>query len=170
MLAFRSLDPFCALREPDRRRRDEERLSRVEQRTAYKPKTRLDRKSPIQVRIRLPPAESRLQTRVLPRRVRGVLSAAGTSGLAASNCATKSSTPPGRRGRSNTPRSSFDDLVGAGETTYETALPKFGHGIALEYRRASPVASSPAARTWVRPLGKMKPLAERRLSLARAPQ
>src|SRR5438270_14084590 len=36
MLAFRSLDPFRALREPDRRRRDEERLSRSEQRTDYK--------------------------------------------------------------------------------------------------------------------------------------
>src|SRR5207248_11243392 len=33
MLAFRSLDPFRALREPDRRRRDEERPSRSEQRT-----------------------------------------------------------------------------------------------------------------------------------------
>ena len=33
------------------RRRDEEGLSRFEQRTANKPKTRLDRKSPIQVRI-----------------------------------------------------------------------------------------------------------------------
>src|SRR5438067_8424763 len=30
LLAFRSLDPFRALREPDRRRRDEERLSRSE--------------------------------------------------------------------------------------------------------------------------------------------
>src|SRR5262249_31076058 len=39
LLAFRSLDPFRALREPDRRRRDEERLSRFEQRTGNKPKT-----------------------------------------------------------------------------------------------------------------------------------
>src|SRR6202521_6378384 len=39
MLAFRSLDPFRALREPDRRRRDEERLSRSEQRTLSKTKT-----------------------------------------------------------------------------------------------------------------------------------
>jgi hypothetical protein len=30
LLPFRSLDPFRALREPDRRRRDEERLSRSE--------------------------------------------------------------------------------------------------------------------------------------------
>src|SRR5467141_1402998 len=52
-LAFRSLDPFRALREPDRRRRDEERPSRSEQRTLSKPKTLLDRKSPIQVRIPL---------------------------------------------------------------------------------------------------------------------
>src|SRR5580692_1454207 len=36
MLAFRSLDPFRALREPDRRRRDEERLSRSGQRTLSK--------------------------------------------------------------------------------------------------------------------------------------
>src|ERR1700746_6134 len=58
MLPFRSLDPFRALREPDRRRRDEERLSRSEQRTGNKPKTRLDRKSPIQVRIHFAPAAS----------------------------------------------------------------------------------------------------------------
>src|SRR5246127_4606384 len=48
-LAFRSLDPFRALREPDRRRRDEERLFRSQQRTGNKPKRLLDRKSPIQV-------------------------------------------------------------------------------------------------------------------------
>src|SRR5204862_690926 len=45
-------DPFRALREPDRRRRDEERPSRSEQRTGNKPKTPLDTKSPIQVRIK----------------------------------------------------------------------------------------------------------------------
>src|SRR5204863_3040657 len=39
LLAFRSLDPFRALRKPDRRRRDEERLSRSEQRTLSKTKT-----------------------------------------------------------------------------------------------------------------------------------
>ena len=39
LLAFRSPDPFRALREPDRRRRDEERPSRSEQRTDSKPKT-----------------------------------------------------------------------------------------------------------------------------------
>src|SRR5437867_4412208 len=37
-LAFRSLDAFRALQEPDRRRRDEERPSRSEQRTISKPK------------------------------------------------------------------------------------------------------------------------------------
>src|ERR1700751_5207256 len=58
VLPFRSLDPFRALREPDRRRRDEERLSRSEQRTDYKPKLLLDSKSPIQVRIHFPPAAS----------------------------------------------------------------------------------------------------------------
>src|ERR1700730_3824275 len=46
-LAFRSLDPFRALREPDRRRRDEERPSRSEQRTDSKPKNnRLTGKAP----------------------------------------------------------------------------------------------------------------------------
>jgi hypothetical protein len=62
-LAFRSLDPFRALREPDRRRRDGERPSRSEQRTLSKnQKQRLDRKSPIQVRIPFPPAASLLRT------------------------------------------------------------------------------------------------------------
>src|SRR6185437_6255 len=36
---FGPLTPFRALREPDRRRRDEERLSSSEQRTGKKPKT-----------------------------------------------------------------------------------------------------------------------------------
>ena len=48
-LAFRSLDPFRALREPDHRRLDEERPFRSQQRTGNKPKRLLDRKSPIQV-------------------------------------------------------------------------------------------------------------------------
>src|ERR1700751_1147985 len=48
-LAFRSLDPSRALREPDCRRRDEERPFRSEQKTGNKPKRLLDRKSPIQV-------------------------------------------------------------------------------------------------------------------------
>src|SRR5690349_4620413 len=52
LLPFRSLDPLRALRETDRRRRDEERPSRSEQRTDYKPKSLLDRKNPIQVCIR----------------------------------------------------------------------------------------------------------------------
>src|SRR5258708_28295802 len=64
LLPFRSLDPFRALREPDRRRRDEERLSRSEQRTGKNQKRLLDRKSPIQVRIHLPPAASPLRTRL----------------------------------------------------------------------------------------------------------
>src|SRR5215470_12004133 len=46
MLPFRSLDPFRPLREPDRRRRDEERLSRSEQRTANKPKDHLTGNAP----------------------------------------------------------------------------------------------------------------------------
>src|SRR5215469_13482290 len=46
MLPFRSLDPFRPLREPDRRRWDEERLSRSEQRTANKPKDHLTGKAP----------------------------------------------------------------------------------------------------------------------------
>src|SRR3984893_8495018 len=67
-LAFRSLDPFRALREPDRRRRDGERPSRSEQRTLSKnQKQRLDRKSPIQVRIHLPPAGSPVHRRSDPR-------------------------------------------------------------------------------------------------------
>src|SRR5207248_6060203 len=41
LLPFRSLDPFRALREPDRRRPDEERLSRSEQRTGNEPKYHL---------------------------------------------------------------------------------------------------------------------------------
>ena len=52
MLAFRSLDPFRALREPDRRRRDEERLSRSEQRTLSKTQNNhLTGKAPYKCRI-----------------------------------------------------------------------------------------------------------------------
>src|SRR6516162_8568528 len=69
---FGSLDPFRPLREPDRRRRNEERLSRSEQRTGNKPKIQLDRKSPIQVRIHLPPAKSRANS-ASPDRPRGDL-------------------------------------------------------------------------------------------------
>src|SRR5262249_46645785 len=46
LLAFRSLDPFRALRKPDRRRRDEEPLSRSEQRTDNNPKNDLTGKAP----------------------------------------------------------------------------------------------------------------------------
>ena len=63
MLAFRSLDPFRALREPDRRRRDEERLSRSEQRTLSKTQNNhLTGKAPYQVRIPFPPAKSPVRT------------------------------------------------------------------------------------------------------------
>src|SRR5438105_4666400 len=62
LLPFRSLDPFRALREPDRRRPDEERLSRSEQRTGNKPKHDLTGKAPyrfestsLQQRVRLSP-------------------------------------------------------------------------------------------------------------------
>ena len=61
LLAFRSLDPFRALRKPDRRRRDKERFSCSEQKLAINQKQLLDRKSPIQVRIQFPPPGS-LQT------------------------------------------------------------------------------------------------------------
>ena len=71
LLPFRSLDPFRALRAPDRRRRDEERVPAPNTEPA-KTKKRvldrkspiqvLDRKSPIQVRIHLPPAPSLVRT------------------------------------------------------------------------------------------------------------
>jgi hypothetical protein len=49
-LAFRSLDPFRALREPDRRRRDEERPFPLRTKNCEETqKQSLDRKSPIQV-------------------------------------------------------------------------------------------------------------------------
>src|SRR5271156_763301 len=59
LLAFRSLDPFRALREPDRRRRDEERLPAPNKALAINRKQPLDRKNPIQVRIPLPPSQVR---------------------------------------------------------------------------------------------------------------
>ena len=75
-LAFRSLDPFRALREPDRRRRDEERPFPLRTKNSQQNPTTisdqlpihgekpLDRKSPIQVRICLPPAVSLVRTRL----------------------------------------------------------------------------------------------------------
>jgi len=57
------LTPFRALREADRRRRDEERLSAPNKELALNQKQLLDRKSPIQVRIHLSPAESPCLTR-----------------------------------------------------------------------------------------------------------
>ena len=110
-LAFRSLDPFRALREPDRRRRDEERPSRSEQRTGNKPKTPLDRKSPIQVRIHSPPAASQqtfsASAQLFPQTVRIVrfrnpglprrgfaLSAAARCGVIAPAAAARTILPP----------------------------------------------------------------------------
>ena len=62
-LAFRSLDPFRALREPDCTRRDEKRPFPLRTKNCqHNPKQPLDRKSPIQLRISLPPAERPLQT------------------------------------------------------------------------------------------------------------
>ena len=59
LLAFRSLDPLRALREPDRRRRDEKRPFPLRTKNCqHNPKQPLDRKSPIQVRISFPPAAS----------------------------------------------------------------------------------------------------------------
>ena len=50
LLAFRSLDPLRALREPDRRRRDEKRPFPLRTKNCqHNPKQPLDRKSPIQV-------------------------------------------------------------------------------------------------------------------------
>src|SRR6516164_5251422 len=48
-LAFRSLDTFRALREPDRRRRDEERPFPLPTKNRQQTKKPLDRKTPIQV-------------------------------------------------------------------------------------------------------------------------
>jgi hypothetical protein len=74
LLPFRSLDPFRVLREPDRRRRDEERLSRSEQRTDNKPKHHLTGKAPykfesvsLQRRV--------MQTRFGPDAIAGLASA-----------------------------------------------------------------------------------------------
>ena len=54
-LAFRSLDPFRALREPDCRRRDEKRPFPLRTKNSqHNPKQPLDRKSPIQVSCELP--------------------------------------------------------------------------------------------------------------------
>src|ERR1700737_3971987 len=53
-LAFRSLDPFRALREPDCRRRDEKRPFPLRTKNCqHNPKQPLDRKSPIQVHCEL---------------------------------------------------------------------------------------------------------------------
>jgi len=62
-LPFRSLDPFRALREPNRKRRDRKRPFPLRTKNCqHYPKQPLDRKSPIQVRIHLSPAASRKRT------------------------------------------------------------------------------------------------------------
>src|SRR5580704_17750641 len=72
LLPFRSLDPFRALREPDPRRRDEKRPFPLRTKNCqHNPKQPLYRKSPIQVRIHLPPA---LQRRVLANLTRSIRS------------------------------------------------------------------------------------------------
>jgi hypothetical protein len=59
LLAFRSLDPFRALRESDRQATGRRtRFPAPNKELAINRKEPVDRKSPIQVRIRLPPAES----------------------------------------------------------------------------------------------------------------
>jgi hypothetical protein len=63
---FGPLTPSARSANPDRRRRDEERRSSSEQRTGKNQKPPLDRKSPIQVRIHLPPARSQQRTLWLP--------------------------------------------------------------------------------------------------------
>jgi hypothetical protein len=67
-LAFRSLDPFRALREPDYRRRDEKRPFPLRTKNCqHNPKQPLDRKSPIQVRIPLRPGGEASETGKLCR-------------------------------------------------------------------------------------------------------
>ena len=58
----RSLDPFRGLREPDRRRRAKNGFPARNKEPATNQKRLLDRKSPIQVRISLPPAGSPVRT------------------------------------------------------------------------------------------------------------
>src|SRR5215831_5133303 len=58
LLAFRSLDPFRALREPDRRRRDEERLSRFEQEPPTNQKYALTERAPYRFESPFAPAVS----------------------------------------------------------------------------------------------------------------
>ena len=58
---FGPLTPFCALREPDRADGTKNGFPAPNKEPTTNQKTRLDRKSPIQVRIRFPPAKG-LQT------------------------------------------------------------------------------------------------------------
>src|SRR5215467_3506489 len=63
LLPFRSLDPFHAYREPDRRRRDEERgFPAPNKEPPTNQKHDLTGKAPYKVRIRFPPAKSQLRT------------------------------------------------------------------------------------------------------------
>ena len=59
---FGPLTPFCALREPDRSDGTKNGFPAPNKEPTTNQKTRLDRKSPIQVRIRLPPARNLLRT------------------------------------------------------------------------------------------------------------
>ena len=62
-LAFRSLDPFRALREPDCRRRDEKRRFPLRtKKFSTTQNNRLTGKAPYKVRILLPPAVSQVRT------------------------------------------------------------------------------------------------------------
>ena len=65
---FGPLTPFCALREPDRSDGTKNGFPALNKQPTTNQKLLLDRKSPIQVRIRFPPAVSR-RTSVLRRRL-----------------------------------------------------------------------------------------------------
>src|ERR1700720_1312558 len=88
MLAFRSLDPFRALREPDRRRRDEERLSRSEQRTLSKTQNNhLTGKAPYKSTANLTAEDVTGQhdRRSVPPRLEGSIGESLRTGLAAAD-------------------------------------------------------------------------------------
>src|SRR5712671_5173909 len=79
VLPFRSLDPFRALREPDRRRRDEERPSRSEQRTGNKTKNNhLTGKAPYKFESALLQRRVRSELTSLPMRTRNIVLSKGT--------------------------------------------------------------------------------------------
>src|SRR5271154_1677916 len=138
LLAFRSLDPFRALREPDRRRRDEERpfplrtknrQTTISDQMPAAGKSPLTWESPIQVRIRFPPAAS-LQT-VGPSR--GALNSGQRSSVPCSaGCA------PCERGRADARarQAFFDRANHARRREEDRANP---HG---SFRRPAPWSSS----------------------------